>query len=74
MSDLLKSEKQNEEEKNMREREECVDMLPHVAGEILWIVKLRMLRWGHYLGFSEWVPCHYKHCCKREAGGSWWKR
>lgn len=32
-------------------------MLPHVAVEILWMVKLRMLRWegGQYLGFSEWA-------------------
>ena len=32
-------------------------------------MRLRILRWGHYPGLSEWAQPNHKGPCKREAEG-----
>ena len=42
-------------------------MLPSMQRNFAEVIKLRVLQWEDYPGFSRWAQCNHKHPYKKEA-------
>lgn len=48
----------------------CEYVTSHNKGDFTGLIKLRILKWGHYTGLSGWAWSNHKGSCRREAGES----